>query len=55
MNKYKCVAYCPELDEDNERHCIFTEGYLEDKREYDEEICPCGNTTKLILIKESDN
>lgn len=54
MSKYVCVANCPELDIDNEAHCIFEESYLEDKREYDLEICPCGNTVDLKIIIESE-
>jgi hypothetical protein len=33
----------------------FTENELEIKKECDEEICPCGNHTKLVLINEEDN
>lgn len=54
MKKYKCIANCLELDCDNEKHCTFTERELEDKKEYDEEVCPCGNRTKLVLINEED-
>lgn len=54
MKKYKCIANCPELDCDNEKHCTFTESELESKKEYNEEICPCGNCTKLVLINEED-
>jgi hypothetical protein len=53
MKKYKCVANCPELDCNNEKHCTFTESYLSDKREYDREVCPCGNIEKLELIEDS--
>jgi len=55
MNRYICIANCPELDEDNEAHCIFSESCLEDKREYDLEICPCGNNTDLKIIIESED
>lgn len=54
MKRYKCVAKCPELDLNNEHHCVFTEGELESIKEYDEEICPCGNREKLILIEDSE-
>ena len=54
MSRYICIANCPELDEDNEAHCIFTESYLEGNREYDLEICPCGNTVDLKIIIESE-
>jgi len=41
MNKYVCVAKCPELDDDNLAHCIITQ------EEFDEDrVCPCGNIPK---------
>ena len=52
MKKYRCIAKCPELDSDNKEHCTFTESYLNGKREYDQEICPCGNVEKLELVKD---
>lgn len=54
MSRYICIAECPELDTDNEAHCIFSESYLEDKRQYDLEICLCGNSVDLKIIIESE-
>ena len=52
MKKYKCIANCPELDYKEEIHCIFTEFELDKKHGYDEEVCPYGNYTELILINK---
>lgn len=50
---YRCITKCPELGYSNEKHCIFTKGYLDNKREYDKEICPCGNIIELEEIKDN--
>lgn len=55
MNKYICVAKCPELDRNKDKHCIFTESYLDYKREYCLEICPCGNNEDLKIIVEGED
>lgn len=54
MKRFKCNANCPELDLNNEHHCVFTEVELESIKEYDEEICPCGNREKLVLIEDAE-
>ena len=54
MKNYKCITKCPELDYNNEKHCISTESELEDKKEYCLDICPCGNIENLVLIKSAE-
>lgn len=51
--KFICIAKCPELDNENLRHCIDTkEGII---RREDElcDYCPCGNTPIWKPIEEN--
>lgn len=53
MGKVKCIVEkCPEMGKER---CVFPQKYIDDKKEYDLEICPCGNKVKLIVIEEGNN
>jgi len=49
MKKYICIQKCPELDEENLKHCIVTEETLQEIRFSD--YCPCGNQEKWEEIE----
>lgn len=43
MVKYKCIAQCPENDDDNLNHCVATAEEIEQREEMYCDYCPCGN------------
>lgn len=43
MSKYMCIAKCPELDYDNEKHCEVIINGEEELLELKDKQCPCGN------------
>lgn len=47
MNRYVCLAKCPELDIDNLAHCIISQEDLDNDIE-----CPCGNKPKYEKVIE---
>lgn len=51
MKKYICIAKCPELDDDNLRHCIATKEQIQEREERLGVYCPCGNEEKWVLLK----
>ena len=44
MQKYVCVATCPELDNNNIEHCVDTLAGIYDRCDVHIDYCPCGNT-----------
>jgi hypothetical protein len=42
-----CINKCPELDRDNEKHCMILQSQYDFYRT-DECFCPCGNKEKLL-------
>jgi len=50
--KYICIQKCPELDDDNSKHCVDTKQGILEKEERFLDYCPCGNTPKWKLIKK---
>lgn len=48
--EYECASKCPELDDNGENHCVFSQRSIENKKEYGKDLCPCGNTEVLKLI-----
>jgi hypothetical protein len=51
VEKYICIAKCPELDDIESKHCTRTVKSEEELRELRNEECPCGNNSNFV--KES--
>jgi predicted RNA-binding Zn-ribbon protein involved in translation (DUF1610 family) len=43
MEKFICIAHCPELDDKNLRHCTDTKEAIRKREEEFQDYCPCGN------------
>ena len=47
--RFVCVAKCPELDLDNERHCCGTQKEIDWQYErYEDSGCPVGNIPEWV-------
>ena len=42
MKEFICIAKCPELDEDNSKHCTATEEETKYGTPNNVDFCPCG-------------
>ena len=51
--KYICIAKCPELDRNHEKHC--TTCSIESVYEDGGDGCPCGNIPNYVEMKEDKN
>ena len=48
--KYRCVAHCPELDLDGNKHCVLTSGQVVEFYNRYPDGCPCGNTPRWLKV-----
>jgi hypothetical protein len=49
---YICITKCPELDDDNSKHCAGTGDYIKRRESIGRDFCPCGNIAKWEEYKE---